>query len=235
MHFTISRYWMPAVCQTLRDTDNILLIHSMHRYWTPTVCAALEVLKCIIHSFTHWFTVQVLSTSCGPGIHPLTLHILMAYWLLNTWFCPARQQPTGQPEALTSRNFNLHFWNHCLIVMLGPHHALRKEVVIFMSTLKTAHWGPKEMSDLSRISSLLPPVENIQAWCRRNAVRTGGPGWMKENLPRPASLSSSQKLPSQNMGSKPPDYPAFQKPTTLFIFIQNMAILKQRQLIQKSH
>ena len=143
---------MPAVCQTLRGTDNVLFIHSIHRYWTLPVCSALEVLKCIIHSFTHWFTVYVLSTSCGLGIHSFTLHILMACWLLNTWFCPVWQQATGQPEALTSWNFHLHFWNHCLIVMLGPHHTLGKEVVVFMSALKTAHWGPKEMSDLSRIS-----------------------------------------------------------------------------------
>lgn len=134
-------YWVTAVYQTLRDTD---IYYSIHRHRTPAVCPALEVLKCIIHSFTHLFTIHVLSTCCVPGswgpnihysfIHPFTLHTLTAYCLLSTWLCPGLGEATWQPESLTSWNFHLHFLNRSPIITLDPHSGLWKDV-IFMTTL----------------------------------------------------------------------------------------------------
>ena len=92
--------------QESRRGDGCLLFCFFQTTVAPSLMPRESVF---IHSFTRWFTVHGLSTSCGPGIHPFTLHILMAYWLLNTWLYPASQQATGQPEALTSWNFRLHF------------------------------------------------------------------------------------------------------------------------------
>lgn len=78
---------------------------------------------------------------------------------------------------------------------------------------------PTSKAVLGMRYSLLPdlrwlpitPVDNIQAWCRWTWVNES------ESLSCPASLSSSQKLP-QNVGPKPPDYPASKNPQLFFHF-----------------
>lgn len=263
-------YWVTAVYQTLRDTD---IYYSIHRYRTPAVCPALEVLKCIIHSFTHLFTIHVLSTCCVPGswgpnihysfIHPFTLHTLTAYCLLSTWLCPWLGQATWQPEAsdfmelsfaflksqphhytgssqwpVERRYFHDHFMNQ--------HVEGRRSWVICSgsaeSKLEPGCLMPEAVFWMSHSPSPGPLMAPHYLWQRTythdagvNAARTGGPGWMKENLPCLASLSSRWKLTSQSVDPKLPDNAAFQKPTPLFTFMQKYVNFETEATDSKFH